>query len=370
MENPPVNVFLIETSLQLLNAIEAKNDFKLVNNHLIVRLGEGPQETLKSLVLEHDWDGVHYFIFSNKTMTFESALLGQRISKRIRGYCYDYQQYLNRKMLDGIAISLGRAENIFLGNYIGNRKIYDVIYMRHFANTLKHEKLYIMDDGTDIMQVNEERKNVRLRDESPKGSDSFFLRLKEMYRKYCIDWNDKGADRVTFFSAYDMNVGSNDFLIRNEYKYLRKIAAEVNPSDEVFFLGQWLIEDRYIREEYYLDYLRKVKEYFTGEKLVYIPHPRESSNMINKIKESLGLEIKQFNVPIEYEISIKGNIPKVLASFFSSALQNCHIILGQKVNIKSFYIAPEHLMRAPEFVQNVYEYYKNIADENFEVIKL
>lgn len=370
MENPPVNVFLIETPLQLLNAIEAKNYFKLFNNHLLVRLGEGPQETLKSLVLERDWDGVHYITFYNKTMKFEFGLLGQRISKRIQGYCYDYQQYLNRKKLDSIAISLGRAKNIFLGNYIGNRKLYDVIYMRHFANTLKHDKLYILDDGTDIMQVNEERKNVRLRNESPKGSDSFFSRLKEMYRKNFIDWNHSDADSVTFFSAYDMNVGSNDYLIRNEYKYLRKIAAKVNPSDEIFFLGQWLIGDRYMREEYYLDYLRKVKEYFAGEKLVYIPHPRESFNIINKIKESLGLEIKQFNVPIEYEISIRGNIPKVLASFFSSALQNCHMILGQKVKIISFYLAPEHLMRVPEFVQNVYEYYENIADANFEVIKL
>ncbi|KAB0666493.1 hypothetical protein F6V25_03475 [Oryzomonas japonica] len=369
MRNPPTNVFLIETPLQLLNAIEAKNCFGLLNNCLIVRLDTNCyREIFKRLIDEREWDCVQYITFHNKTITLASKLLGQRVSDKIRGFCYDYQQYLNRKKLDDIALSLGKVKNAYLGNYM--KSLYDMKYMYHFANTLAYENLYILDDGTDTLLISDERKNICSEKESPEKLGSWFLRLKATLRKTFIDWNDKDADMVTFFSAYDIEVGNGDRLIRNEYTYLREIATHTEPSDEVFFLGQWLVEDGYMKEDLYLDYLTKVKDYFANERLFYIPHPRESVTMINKIKESLGFNIRRFDVPIEYEISIRENMPKVLASFFSSALKNCQMILGQKVRIKAFYIAPEHLMRAPDLARKIYEQYEDIADENFEVIKL
>jgi len=362
-----MNIFLIETPLQLLNAIEAKNYFKLANNHLLVFVETTgyDSELFKLLVCEDDWDEVRFINLYNKKIEFKSKLLGHRISEKVQGWGYDYQQFLNRNKLDGIVHSFGRCKNIFLGNYLRDY----IKYMRHFANTLEHEHLYILDDGTDALLINNERKDRSLRKDHTGGSGSYISRLKAKLRKSLIEWNDKDADKIIFFTAYDMDVGYNDHLVRNEYKYLREKAASVVISDNVFFLGQPLVDDLYMKNEVYFDYLRKIKRYFADEKLVYIPHPRESVEIVGKIKEYLDLDIKRFNVPIEYEISIKGNKPKVLASFFCSALQNCKIILDQQ-KIKAIYIPPEHLMRGHELTQTAYEYFKKNANVNFEIVKL
>ena len=287
---------IVETPLQLLNAIEAKNYFKLGNNHLLVLFGTTgyDPDLFKLLIRECDWDEVHYIIFYNNTMKFESKLLGQRISEKVRGWGYDHQQYLNRKMLNGIARSFSKCKNIFLGNYL---KGY-VKYMRHFANALEHENLYLLDDGTDALIINSERKNRNLRENHPKEAGSYLFRLKTKLSKRLIEWNDEDAERVIFFTVYDMDVGNNDQLIRNEYKFLRGNMARVMPSDEVFFLGQPLVDDRCMKDDIYFDYLRKIKRYFTDEKFVYIPHPRESFKIVSEIKESLGFDVKKFNVPI------------------------------------------------------------------------
>ncbi|KAB0668520.1 hypothetical protein F6V30_15570 [Oryzomonas sagensis] len=367
MRTPYGNVFLIESPLQLLNAMEAKKYFELVNNHLVVRLGVGfSQELFERLAGADDWDSLCFFALDNNTMDFESRFLGKTISNRIRGFRYDYQQYQNRKKLDNIATSFGRVKNIFLGNYLAEWKQ----YMRHFANTLPHETLYIIDDGTDVIKINDERKNYLLRKACPKEAGSILGGLRRMWRQSYIEWNDNDAGTINFFSAYDIEVGTGDRLIRNKYDYLREMVTRALPSDEVFFLGQCLVEDGYIKKELYLEYLKKIKSYFAGEKMFYIPHPRESIEMIDKIKGCLGFEVKCFDGPIEYEITVKGNMPKILASFFCSALQNCNIILGHNVRIKAFYLAPEHLTRFHEFVQSIYTYFENNTCESFEVVTL
>lgn len=368
MTIPGANVYLIETPLQLLNAIEAKNYFELKNNHLIIHYGIAPRGNVEQLIVDSDWDKVHDFTFVYYNVDFKSRILGNAISNRIVGYHYDYQLYLSRKKFDDFALSIGKVDNLFLGNYM--KSLYECKHMYHLANILNFDYLYILDDGTDVLQINDDRKNACLDDAYPKKPDSFLSRLKAAFRETFIEWNVKDADKVTFFSAYDMDVKNGDRLVKNTYKHLRELSINAAPSNDVFFLGQWLVESDYMEEGFYLEYLRKVRNYFIDDKVVYIPHPRESIKMVTKISDTLGFKIRKFEFPIEYEISVRGNRPKVIASFFCSALHNCRLILGQDVKIKVFYIEPEHLIRAPRFVQNVYDHFERYANESFEIVKL
>jgi hypothetical protein len=325
-------------------------------------------ERLKVLVVEHDWNRVYYITVANYPIpTFESAFLGPRISEQVRGFIYDYHKYLDKKEVDNIVKILGSATNLFLGDYM--RSVYQVPHMYHFANTLKHERLFLLDDGTNVNTINDDRRIAFPIESNSNGPGSYLYRLKKMLRDRLIEWNDKAADSVTFFSAYDINVQDGDFLIKNEYKYLRSLTKNAAPSDEVFFLGQCMVEGGYMTEEVYLEYLNKINDYFAHEKMIYIPHPRESAHMIGKIREYPGLTIKSFNVPIECEICLNGNRPKVLASFFSSALQNCRIMLGD-ISIIAFYVPPVHLLRDHEYVNTVYQYYSSHTSELFTIVTL
>jgi hypothetical protein len=355
------NVYIVETPLQLLNAIEARHFFNFKNNQLIIRVGGTgfPQMMLKSMVDDNHWDRVTYFSFNNKDIQFKSNLLGGKCSNLINGYMYDYQKSTNRRMINNISFSVGKIDNIFLGNYLFGKQL----YMRHFANTSEHKKTYLLDDGTDVLLIN----NYRARKTSESESDLNISKqsgLKWILRNILFDWDNTEADSVIFFSAYDIDVGNNDKLIRNEYKYIRSNIEKGTTNDCVYFLGQCMVQDNCMKEEVYFEYLKKVCMYFHDKTIYYIPHPRESENIIRRISESIGMKVRKFDVPIEYAMSIKGNTPGILASFFCSALQNCKIIYGDSIVIKCIFIKQEHMSVYNELARNTYKYYsKNTSIE-------
>ena len=361
------NVFMVLTPLQILNAIEAKHYFKLENNYLVVHMGGSyPPEKIKGMIVEHDWSGVYYFKLDQYfPSTFESALLGPHISKDVRAYIDYYHMYLNRRKVDKIINALGGAKNLFLGNYI--RVFSDCSYMRHFANTLKHDRLFLLDDGTSTIIINEQRKNRLVKRPDVNDAGSYVSLLKRRIRDSLIEWNDKDADSITFFSAYDIEVLDNDYLIKNEYKHIRECAERTIPSDEVYFLGECMHESL-MSDDAYLEYVNKVKNYFAHDKLIYFPHPRETVSMTKKINEELGIATKSINVPIEIEICIRGNRPKILAGFISSALQNCRIILND-LKIMAFYISPSDLID-PTHVHLIYDSFESNASDLFTIVKI
>lgn len=365
-----MNVFLIESPFQLLNTIEAKEFFEFKNNHLIIILGLGHAvEEYKILINERDWDSVRYVSIRISAFRFESRFLGNRLLQIMENYWDLYRRFSNRQKLDKIAKSLSAVDNIILGNYLDAGEQ----YLRHLANTIEHNNLYLVDDGTDVIEVNDERKKKASRAlvvEQTVPNLSLWKRVKRNVRQAFIEWNKSEADRVIFFTAYDIDVRNGDQWVKNEYCHLKKQIAHNVQSDDVFFLGQCLIEDNWINKDVYFDYLKKVRLYFAGERIFYIPHPRESHETASFAEDILGFKIKRIDVPIEYHIALKGDKPKVLASFFCSALLNCSILYPQNLRIKAFYIPPRHINRWRDFTERVYGYFSTKTNESFEVVRL
>jgi hypothetical protein len=363
-----MNVFLIETPLQLLNAIEARNHFKFKNNILLILLTNYfGINSFNNLVDKDSWDTIRYIPFLSNCSTYDFGMQRpQNLYERCIEYYIILQQLLKRCRLDKIIKSIGSVNNIILGNYLQGHKD----YMRHFGNSLTHEKIYIVDDGTDTILINRERINELSVVGNEQNNDvSWLKKVKRSLRESYIDWNGRSASSITFFSCYDLSVTAADTFVKNEYSYLRKIAQNSANVDEVIFLGQCLIEDGYISKENYQLYLLKVKEYFKNEKLIYVPHPRESMQSVEYLKKTVGIEIRKLSTPIEYEIAYGGKRPKYLSSFFCSALENCLLIMDKTIHIKSFYLCPQHLLRHKNSVQEIYIYFETKVNPAFEVIK-
>ncbi len=353
-----MNVFIIETPHQLLNAIEATHSLKLSDNYLIIITSDSySKDTYSPLIQAESWKTVHYV---SQEITCKNAIhRGLKYHKwqRVRGYLHQYELRAFRKRLDAIACSLGNAQNICLGNYW-------IAYMRHFANVLQHQRLYLLDDGTQTLQINDRR---------ARGSSfeqyTNLQRLKLNLIKTLIGINDQQATSVTFFTTYDLETKGEDQVIKHDYSYLRSLAGAVPSSEEVFFLGSELREEG-ITLECYLDYFKKVLRYFEGEKIVYVMHQRESSEQIAYIKETLGVRVTHFGIPIEYQLTLRQTRPKILASFCSSALENCRVIFGDTLQIKSFYINPEDCRFNPDLIRDIYAYYESKNSYAFEVVRL
>jgi|CXWL01.1.fsa_nt_gi hypothetical protein len=358
------NVFVVETPLQLLNAIEAKQVLQLTNNHLVVRMGGTgfSPNGLKALVGISPWDGVHYLEFKNATMEWKSQFFGLRLLGRLQSCAYDFQQIINRHKVDRLAAKFAGAKRIFLGNYLRGFQS----YMRHFANRAGYEQLFLLDDGTDVLLICEARREVH--DSNPEIEPG--VRLKDRLRRYLVDWDETEAESVTFFTAYELQPPSRDRVIQNKYQYLRDAAANSTRSDEVYFLGQSLVEDGYVGLDFYVHQLRAIKNYYKEGQLIYIPHPRQATWLMKKIEEAVGIQVRPCTLPIECEVALAKSRPAAIASFFCSALQSCRAILGKEVSIHSFYIEPEQVYTSHELVREAYRYFEVIADSGFTVIKV
>lgn len=362
-------MFVVDTPFQLLNAIEAAKSLALANNHLVVIKYPGlNQSAFRPLIKTEDWVSV---IFLSLEIDGKSKAPEFLCSPMVRKWHSRLLHLKQRRKFTRICKSFRQAGNLFLGHYWIQYKY----YMRHFANNLNHEKLYLLDDGTDTMDINKRRKCIDLsldpaHEHQSKPEGSILAKFKGYIRKRYWDWNLQEAESVTFFTTYGLEVRTGDHLVKNDYRYLKSLAINSTAINEVCFLGGCFFEDNFMKEEIYLEHLRKMKAYFEKEKIVYVPHPRQSAHMIETIASSLGFEIKQFGVPIEVAIVTGGYLPKVLASFTSSALESCVNILGQSLKIICFRIASEHLLKGRGEIAAVYEHFNNKVNLNFTIIPL
>jgi len=359
--------------MQLLNATEAKFQLNLQSNHLIILLGLGysaEEETYKRLLNPKEWDTVRYLKLFNTHLQPSRALFKGAIPRKLCGYIDLGRQFLNRRAVDRIARDFGEVDALFLGNYLEEWEL----YMRHFPHVLKHKSLYLIDDGTDVLKINEERRRKPSVTDSrvnPRPSGAW-PRIKRSLRRALIDWQVQEAEKVIFFTAYEFQVRPGDRIIKNSYSRLRQRTTENNQSGDIFFLGQCLSEDGYLTRQAYLSSLEKVKAQCENRPIVYLPHPRETESLLSEIRTRIKWPIKRLDVPVEWHLSRGGSWPSRIASFFCSALPNCAAIFGDKIKITAFRIQRRDFLKWPDFVDAVYDKFAawRIEGSAIEVVQL
>jgi hypothetical protein len=237
--------------------------------------------------------------------------------------------------------------------------------MRHFVNTTPHQKTFLLDDGTATIQISRERKEGL--------NDTLHLpvnkKIKLFAQRIFQGLRSEAQASLCFFTAFDVSPGEKDTIVKNNYDYIRNINHKSEQNDVVYFLGSPLNEAGIMPQTEYLEYLQKVKHYFGDQKLIYIAHRREIKRNLEEIGKLLDTEVVLFDVPIEYQIAVFGPRPKILASFISSALDNCRLIMDDKLMIISFKFSLENCLKR-ENVESVYNYYTTKISDHFKVITL
>lgn len=358
------NLFVVETPLQLVNAIEAKLYFTLKNNLLVILYSaQRPKLVFKPLLQLSNWDEIEYFNISDNIYRGWDLPEKRRTIKILIEYRDTIIQFLKRTKLDRMIRTIGKVNFLFIGNYL-------IDYMRYLANRINHSKLFLLDDGTDTLRINKMRNDEKQSEIKKLESKTIWKKIKEHVRYRFIDWNYDEADKVNFFTSYDLKLKLSDRLVKNRYGYMKSLIKKQRITEEIFFLGEPLVEDGYIELSRYYFYLTMIIDYFGLDGLYYIPHPRESDNSVASIAESLGINIKRFNMPVEIQLITGADRPSTLCSFMSSALDNCRLIFDDSLNIKAFLISKEDLRDGYEFVAEIYEYLAKQSGNNFEVVKI
>lgn len=341
-----MNTFLVMSPLQLINAAEARAHFRTENNTLIVlrNTTQGfPLSMFKKFIDKREWDRIYFL----------ATYHDERITTLGKAHWF-YLRQRQRRHLVKLAATLGFNENLFVGNYNDPLTYY-------FSRALPHKKLYLVDDGTSTLEVNDAR--VKLAHER-------LPRLNFVTREYASRAADNWAQALVFFSAYAFEPRPSDTHIPNRYEHFRKSIVAATASDEVWFLGGPLATSGYLTEATYLRYLEQIRHYYRHKTFVYLPHSREPEESVAAIGRALGCEVRRYGLPVELALAQANPRPHEVATLISSALTNCHIMFGRTLQLTAFFVEPGHLTGWHALVASIYEHFRKEADAGFRVLEL
>ena len=350
------NVFLVKSPLQFINALEAKYHFNLNDdNCLLVIMGDRKSypQMLNLAKESRQW---HYIVLLNNI----NILFGNPLENEPNGLS---NAIVNRKaLLRGSLLTIPRLkriskyitdiDHIFIGDY-------NYVHMRHFVNTVPHNKTVLLDDGVGAINT----ASIRRNNHGITSNLKFRKRIKVVAKRLFQGLNDRQVEKLCFFSAYDLDLNEKDEFIRNEYKFLKKRCQLLGKENSVYFIGSPLSEAGIMNELDYLNQLKMIRGRFSDMEFKYIAHRREHTDKLDTIHSDLNIEIYHFDYPIEYQLAMIGPIPKILISFVTSALENLRIIMGNELKIISYRLI-DGTYSNKEHVDSIYRYYeKNISDQ-------
>ena len=355
-----MNLFVLLAPYQVLSALECCERLGITPDRLVmIDAGYFPRDSVRAVVDPARWGSVEILDdelleFQGRTSRFASRGLGQRVVEI--GRTMDHARV--RSVVDRLVRRTPFLETLVLGHY----RISTPTLSSHLAQRLSYRELVVLDPGTDALRVGAFRRAEAGARRSPPPSS-----LRSRLRRRFVDWDDAPAPRITFFSAYPIPVDPPDTLIRNDFRHLRASLGSRARSDEVWFVGQPLVDQGYLTRETFAHALRQVCDHTEGERIVYYRHPRESDVQLREVV-ALDLEIRRNVAPFEFEICFGSRLPSRVAAFFSSALDGCAAILGERVPLTSFRLPSAVFLKQTSEVDAVYDHFTHDLAGIVEVV--
>lgn len=335
------NFYLVESPLQYINAVEAKKALSNSSdiNKLIVLEGVSSinLQQIESLIDQKIWNSVTILRGTQNRWKYKRLI-----------------SELNELLTDNIGI-------VCIGEYRS-------ILMRHFANKSKTQEIFLLDDGNYSLLI---QKNLL----NNEGEYRKYNPLRKLYDKL-LKIADGDIFRIKFYSVYKLNITetNKDRFIFNQYQYLKSMQTDKTTMNAVYFVGNITPELNIFSSEYYLRSLKSVFSYYAkqGLEVKYLPHRREDPVKLEHIQEEMGVQVLKFGIPIELVLLNSQKLPVKVASFYSSALDNCYHLYGDFISIDAFSIESKEI-KMDEYIERIklnYETYETYDSDSFNIIGL
>lgn len=358
--NNSINIFLISTPLQLINAIEARHHFNLANSDAIIIINAYATNltSIQNLLNNDDWASIIYVESSvEQQKEHESNLKNYKLYPVIK------KLITSKKKLDSIISSVSKIRYLFVGYYLSLENL-------HFINSTSHEQIVLLDDGIATIEINRRRRSRQ----SLYSAWSIEFFVKALMKRVLFGYKLYHPDRVTYFSIYKIDVPQSDKLICNNYGFIRQQIGLKSQSQIAYLLGQPLseINPKIIEEEKYLYYVERIIEHLRPLRVIYIPHRDEDKSKVTRMINKLGIEILEIQVPFEWFLIHSIERPSKVAGLVTSALPNCKSLFGGEIEFISFKMKGEDYIRSGiiQSITGTYQYFEGISDDNFRVISL
>lgn len=186
------NIFLISTPLQLINAIEAKEQFGIdrTDSVLLINAYASNLEAIKKLLIQEDWSSVQFIEDSvSRQKEHEENL------QKFRFYPALKRLIASKNRLDSVIRSVDRIKYLFVGYYLSLENL-------HFINSTRYDEIVLLDDGIATLEINRRRTHR----ESLLNAWSAEFLAKVLMKRILFGYKLGHPDSVTYFSIYSIDV--------------------------------------------------------------------------------------------------------------------------------------------------------------------
>lgn len=339
-----MNIFIIETPLQLINAVEAKHHFSLETDCTLIILDDQSGnnfQQIESIIDRNDWKNIA--IIANKNTLTSHILALRQLNRFIKIHCDSFSR-------------------LFIGEYRAK-------LMRHLANLPAFSEVYLLDDGTATHKIAEYRL-LYLQGKTP---HKYQRGLKKYINKRrLLGLRDQDLEKIHFFTVFNIPHQLPDQVTLHNYNYHRSLTQSFSTLEHSFFIGCPIMEMNIVSHQNYFRYLKTIASLHTG-KILYIPHRRENTEKLEEISHITGWECKTLGMPVELYMLKNRLTPINVLGLYSTALDNCQIIFGDQLPITAYRIPKEDIAKKEwqDFTDTIYDYYrKNYQSEIFKIDNL
>lgn len=299
-------IFLVSTPLQVINAIEA-------------RWGLLPADCSAELVVLKKSEG-------SKLVADIALRIGGDAFKSVEVFSLSYPDsaskvislcsslLVNRRKLFGqMQPRCASADIVFVGNVM-NREM--LVAAKEAVG-----KIVVLDDGTSTAAYL--TAHIRTGKSSGLGiefSGGVIQRLlKSAVSRLAYGKYSQALDNPVFFTTYgDLARKFGGRVIPNNYEFMRAHNAGTDIIERVDFLGGPFVDRGDASLNSYVDWLYKAQKQL-GLPIRYIAHWAESPEVLDVLRNTLGIECLRLEVPYEFEFVTAQVRPRIVATWFCSA---------------------------------------------------
>lgn len=336
------SVFLARTPLQMLICNEAQRHFCIgsSNSTLVLLTDYKPSfEQIGKNIVANQWHKVHkvFWAMAKKNGPF---VLIQKVVGLLRLYW--------------LTVRNNQIDNLFIGHI-------DDVWMRFFVRRVRAQNIVLLEDGVATLRIADRRYGSSVHSYFPlhqnKPSKGFFR--NSIFEDKVLGDQNVTLKLLTFFTAYnDIKVNGVDHIVENKFLNLREKAVKnQETTNQVWFIGQPLVERGIITKNELLELLTKVKNRWgLGCEYFYVIHRSERTP---QYLDEIGYKTISFDNPIEVVLTQQQQLPRVIGSVNSAALINSIKILGD-ANVEFFFCKlSQRFYRSHPDSKRILEYYRN-----------
>lgn len=338
------NVFIIESPLQALVALEISLNFPDEKNAIIYRITcrENNDKQIQNIINLGNWESKVCFLYTGRL----AYLLHSR-----------------------------RFFKILLNEYHGIKRTFFGEYRAqwmHFARfCIGAEKDYLIDDGAATIYV--KKKFIDKHEFYPVSSLFKVSLIRRIHRALPLIGLIKTRNLNYPFNFASAFVSDENGINVNFENLKKKFKCPDNPKlnvqKKVFFFGSKLSEGDFISIDYELEFLIKVLNYYheNNFNVVYCSHRDELSDKLLKVKKIGFIEVLRLDIPAELFFLQNHSDVVEFASAYSSVLINfAHILPDLK--IRSFQLDYGEI--SSDFIPSTKVVYDHFRKLGIEVIDM